>query len=100
MTAAIEPSITHVAVEQMPLTYRWYCDPVGRPINAASVLPNLLRDYGDLDEVLADIAPRKMLSAGGLGDFSRQVPTLQKADRLLTENPTAHGLAEVSSPHC
>jgi hypothetical protein len=71
----------------MPLTYRRCFNSVGRPINAASVLPNLLRDYGDLDQVLADIAPRKMLIAAGLGDFSRNVPTLKRADQLLTENP-------------
>ena len=42
LTAAIEPSVTHVAMEQMPLTYRWYFDPSGRPINAASILPSML----------------------------------------------------------
>jgi len=87
LTAAIEPGVTHLAVEQMPLTYRWFFDPVGRPINAASVLPSLLRDHGDIDQVLAAIAPRRMLSAAGLGTTSQRVPTLQRAEGLFTENP-------------
>lgn len=87
LTAAIEPSITHVAVEQMPLTYRWYFDPVGRPINAASVLPSLLRDYGDIDRVLAAIAPRQMLSADGLGKADQRFPTLEQAEGRFSEKP-------------
>jgi hypothetical protein len=74
-------------MEQMPLTYRWYFDPVGHPINAASILPSMLRDYGDVDQVLAAIAPRKMLSAAGLGKTAQPLPTLQQVDGLLTENP-------------
>ncbi len=87
LAAAIEPNVTHVAMEHMPLTYRWYFDPVGRPINAASILPSMLRDYGDIDQVLAAIAPRKMLSAAGLGNPTRRLPTLQQVKGLLTENP-------------
>jgi hypothetical protein len=75
-----------VAVEQMPLTYRWYFDPIGRPINAASVLPSLLRDHGDIDQVLAAIAPRKMLSAAGLGKTDQRLPTLRQVEGLFTEN--------------
>ncbi len=74
-------------MEQMPLTYRWYFDPAGRPINAAGVLPSMLRDYGDIDQVLAAIAPRRMLSAGGLGNTAERLPTLQQAEALFTENP-------------
>jgi hypothetical protein len=71
----------------MPLTYRWYFDPIGRPINAASILPSLLRDYGDIDTVLAAIAPRRMLSTAGLGAMDRRLPTLHQAERRFTENP-------------
>jgi cephalosporin-C deacetylase-like acetyl esterase len=87
LTAAIDPNITHVAVEQMPLTYRWYFDPAGRPINAASILPSLLRDYGDIDTVLAAIAPRRMLSAAGLGAMKRRFPALEQSEGRFTENP-------------
>ena len=71
----------------MPLTYRWYFDPVGRPINAASVLPSLLREHGDIDQVLAAIAPRRMLSAAGLGSTAQRLQTLQQVAGLFTENP-------------
>jgi dienelactone hydrolase len=87
LTAAIEPTVTAVAVEQMPLTYRRYFDTVGRPINAASVLPGMLRDYGDIDQVLAAIAPRKMLSAAGLGATGRRMPALRQVEGLFTEDP-------------
>ncbi len=87
LTAAIEPRVTHVAVERMPLTYRWYFDPVGRPINAASILPALLRDHGDIDQVLAAVAPRRMLSAAGLGAPGQRLPTLQRAEGLFTGDP-------------
>jgi hypothetical protein len=75
-----------MAMEQMPLTYRWYFDPVGRPINAASIVPCMLRDYGDIDQVLAAIAPRKMLSAAGLGKPARRLPTLRQIKGLFSEN--------------
>jgi dienelactone hydrolase len=71
LAAAVEPRVTHLAVEHMLLTYRWYFDPSGRPINAASILPALLRDHGDLDQVLAALAPRRALSAAGLGQPAR-----------------------------
>lgn len=88
LTAAIEPSVTHLALEQMPLTYRWYFDPAGRAINAASILPNMLRDYGDIDQVLAAIAPRKTLSAAGIGKTSLRLPTLEQTPTPFTANPT------------
>jgi hypothetical protein len=88
LTAAIEPSVTHVAMERMPLTYRWYFDPVGRPINAASVIPFFLRDYGDIDDVLTAITPRQMLSSGGLGQTAQRMPTLHQTERLITEDPS------------
>lgn len=87
LTAAIEPTITHVALEQMPLTYRWYFDPSGRPINAASILPSMLRDHGDIEQVLTTIAPRRMLSAAGLGQTSQRLPALQQVEGRFTENP-------------
>jgi hypothetical protein len=88
LTTAIESSVTHVAMEQMPLTYRWYFDPAGRAINAASILPSMLKDYGDIDQILAAIAPPTMISAAGLVAPVRRVPTLQHVEGLLSENPT------------
>jgi dienelactone hydrolase len=87
LTAAIEPSVTHVAMEEMPLTFRWYFDSSGRPINAASILPSMLRDYGDIEQILAAIAPRRMLSAAGLGQTSQRLPGLQQVDGRFSEKP-------------
>jgi dienelactone hydrolase len=88
LTAAVEPRVTHLAVEQMPLTYRWYFHPVGRPISAASILPAQLRDHGDLDQVLAAIAPRRAMSASGLGNPAHPLPALRQVEQRFTEHPT------------
>jgi hypothetical protein len=39
----------------------------GQAINAARILPGLLRDFGDVRDVIAEIAPRKILIAAGIG---------------------------------
>src|SRR5262249_30977485 len=49
--AALEPAVTHLAVEEMPLSYLPLFEADGRPINAASIVPKLLRDFGDLPDV-------------------------------------------------
>src|SRR5262249_7843434 len=87
MTAALEPRVTHLAVEEMPLTYRHYFDSVGRPINAASIVPSLLRDYGDIDAVLATIAPRKILSATGIGKTAAPQKSLEMSETRFSANP-------------
>jgi dienelactone hydrolase len=63
LTAAIEPAVSHVAVEEMPASFWPLFEAEGQPINAASLLPGLLRDFSDLDAVLAAVAPRKVLAA-------------------------------------
>src|SRR5262249_36281443 len=40
--AAVDPTVTHVAVEGLPLSFRPLFESAGRPINAASILPGLL----------------------------------------------------------
>ena len=40
----------------------------GAPINAASILPGILQRFGDVAEVLAQVAPRKVLVAAGAGE--------------------------------
>lgn len=64
----------------------------GSPINAASILPGLLQRFGDVAQVLAEIAPRRILVASGAGPGSRAnrsvqaVPGRFSADsRVLTE---------------
>jgi dienelactone hydrolase len=87
-TAAIEPVVTKVAVEVMPLTMRRYFDPSVGPINAASVLPSLLRDYGDMEQVMTAIGPQRIFSAAGLGATKESLPALHRIETPFTANPT------------
>src|SRR5262249_6675570 len=83
--AAVDPAITHVALQEMPLTYRLFFDPAGRPINAASIVPNLLRDFGDIGDALTEIAPRKVLVAAGLGKTATRSASVEFRERGFTE---------------
>lgn len=66
LATAVNPGVAQVAVEETLLSYRSLFTTAGQPINAASILPNMLRDYGDVAEVLAGVAPRKaMIAASG-----------------------------------
>lgn len=87
MAAAVDPRITHVAIEEMPWSYRHYFDPIGRPINAASVVPSLLRNFGDIEDVLATIAPRKTLVTAALGKSSKILPAVEQKNERLSANP-------------
>jgi dienelactone hydrolase len=87
MTAAVESGVARVAVEEMPLTMRLYFDPIGRPVNAASILPAMLRDFGDIEDVVAAIAPRQVLVAAGQGKTSRPQVALALRDKPFTSNP-------------
>jgi hypothetical protein len=87
LTAAIEPTITHVAAEELPLTKRWYFDPIGRPLNGAVVVPGLLRDFGDIKEVLAAIAPRKAMLSAGVGSVDDPLPGVERIERAYSAEP-------------
>jgi hypothetical protein len=64
---ALDPGIHAVAAEAMSLSYLPLFDAAGQAINAASILPGLLKSFGDLPDVLAQIAPRKVLVAAPAG---------------------------------
>jgi dienelactone hydrolase len=85
--AAVEPAIQAVAVEEMPLSYWPFFEAEGRPINAASILPRMLRDYGDIASVMAAIAPRKILAAASSGKPDRVLTNLEQTEKRLTMNP-------------
>jgi dienelactone hydrolase len=85
--AAVDPTIHAVAVEEMPLSYWPLFEAEGKPINAASVLPRMLRDFGDIAAVLAAIAPRKVLAAAATGKPDRPVPNLDQTDKRFTADP-------------
>jgi hypothetical protein len=87
LAAAVEPAVTHVAAEGLPLSLLPLFEPEGRPVNAASILPGLLRDFGDVADILAEIAPRKVLAAAGVGALARRVPSVEVTDRGFVQNP-------------
>jgi cephalosporin-C deacetylase-like acetyl esterase len=88
LAAAIEPSITHVATEELRLSFRaLFQAPGGAAINAASILPGLLERFGDVSEVLAEVAPRKILIAAGVGQDSRAMPGARTVRERFTVAP-------------
>ncbi len=68
LAAAVDPAIDRVACEDMLLSFRPLFTAEGFPINAASILPGLLQKFGDVAEILAQIAPRKVLIASRIGE--------------------------------
>ncbi len=70
LAAAVSPGVGQVACEDMPLSLPTLFGASGVPINAASILPGLLQKFGDIADVLAQIAPRKVLIASGIGNPS------------------------------
>jgi hypothetical protein len=85
--AAVEPAIELVATEDMILSFRALFSPNAAPINAASILPNLLRRFGDINDVLAEIAPRRILVAAGVGTALPSVRHISAVAERFSENP-------------
>ena len=85
--AAVEPMIDAVAVEDVPLSYLPLFEPDGVAINAASILPRLLRDFGDIPAVLAAIAPRPILAAAASGEPGRKLAHLTRSDARFSSDP-------------
>jgi dienelactone hydrolase len=100
LAAAIDPAITHVAVEGLPLSFRPLFDADDRPINAASILPRLLRDFGDVAEILGAIGPRRVLVSAGDGRLSRRMASVETTDRGFVGAPNIlmDWLAAASEP--
>ena len=63
MAASIEPRISAVAVEEIPESFMGQLSETAAPLNAASTVPGLLADFGDIPEILETISPRRMLLA-------------------------------------
>ncbi|MCE9533890.1 MAG: hypothetical protein K8T89_22595, partial [Planctomycetes bacterium] len=85
--AALDPTIDRVAVEEMPLSYWPLFEVEAEPFNAASIVPNLLRDFGDIPDVLAVIAPRKVFTAGSKGKLPRKVENVVEHPNLFNLEP-------------
>lgn len=88
LVAAIEPRVTHVAIQQMPLTFRHYFSPNGQPVNAASIVPSILRDYGDVCDILGAVSPRQIFCSGCIGDAPQDVPGIVEKRELISRNPS------------
>jgi dienelactone hydrolase len=86
LAAAVEPAITHVAAEELLLSFLPLFAADGYPINAASILPGLLRDFGDIPDVLAELKPRPVLVAAGVGGGDRRPPTVRFAAERFTRD--------------
>jgi cephalosporin-C deacetylase-like acetyl esterase len=87
LAAALEPRIKRVAVEEMLLSFWPLFDPRGEPINASHLLPAMLRDFGDIPELLQAIAPRPILLAAPRGQSGQQLPTVRLAERGFSKEP-------------
>ncbi len=86
LAAAVEPSIDRVAVEDLLPSFRSLFAPEGRPINAASILPGLLQRFGDVADVLAQIAPRKVLVASAGRESRPSIPSVSCVERPFTQD--------------
>jgi len=85
--AAVEPLIQAVAVEEMFLSFWPLFEPTGPMVNAASLLPGLLRDFGDLPHVLNAIAPRRVLAAAPLNKTERELKAVRIVEKPFTKAP-------------
>src|SRR5205085_1563277 len=85
--AAVDDSIDRVATQELLLTYLDLFNPAGQPINAASILPAMLRDFGDVADVLAAISPRQVLVSAPLGNARPSLPSVIRSRDRFSENP-------------
>jgi hypothetical protein len=89
LAAALEPGIHQVATEEMLLSVLPLFGANGNPINAASILPGMLRGFGDIDKVLSQIAPRRVLVAAGVGELNRRDANVHVVQDSFSKNPKA-----------
>jgi cephalosporin-C deacetylase-like acetyl esterase len=87
LAAAVEADVKRVAMEEMPLSYLPLFEAEGRPINASNILPGMLRSFGDIGDVLAEIAPRKVLVAAGIGKSRRRLTSVEFRDGRFSAEP-------------
>lgn len=87
LAAAVCPAIDGVACEDMRLSFRTLFSAEGHAINAASILPGLLQQFGDVADIIARIAPRKVLLASGIGELSMPAPHVRIMPGRFTAEP-------------
>jgi dienelactone hydrolase len=87
LASALEGAVSRVAVEEMLLSYWPLFEARGRPINAASVVPRMLRDFGDVADVVAALAPRPVLMAVPVAKRNQKMNSVRVIDKRFTSEP-------------
>jgi hypothetical protein len=87
LAAAVEPTIALLATEEMLLSFRSLFLDQGTSINAASILPGLLERFGDIADVLVEVAPRGILVAAGAGEIPRTISSIREVNERFTSKP-------------
>jgi cephalosporin-C deacetylase-like acetyl esterase len=87
LAAAVDRQIDLVATEEMSLSFQILFNREGRPVNAASILPGMLQRFGDVAQVLDEIAPRKVLIAAGLVAVLDAKPSVQVVPGQFSSDP-------------
>jgi hypothetical protein len=87
LAAAVDPAVDRLACEDMLLSFRRLFMAEGHPLNAAGVLPGLLQRFGDIPDVIAAIAPRKVLIASGIGEWGGPTPHVRVIPRRFSAEP-------------
>jgi cephalosporin-C deacetylase-like acetyl esterase len=86
LAAALEPRIDRVAVQEALLSYAPLFRAEGYPINAASLLPDLLRSFGDVADVVTAIKAERVLIADGIGAAPAEL-TCKMSKERFTDKP-------------
>jgi hypothetical protein len=87
LATSVDPTVDRVACEGMLATFRRLFSVDGFPINAASILPGLLQRFGDITDVIATIAPRKVLIASPASEWSRTAPLIDLFPERFSTHP-------------
>lgn len=87
LAAAVDRRIDRVACEEMLLSYRKLFSAEGHPLNAASILPGMLRKFGDITDVISQVAPRRTLLTTSIGDWPEPPQHVRMRTQRLSAEP-------------
>lgn len=95
-TAAVEPLAAGVAAEELVVSLFPLFEGTSDPLNAASIVPGLLRDFGDVPNVLAEVGSLGVLCAAGVGGKGLKLPpNVRSSEKSFVVDPSVltHWLA-------
>jgi dienelactone hydrolase len=88
LAALVEPAIDGLALEEMLLSFRANFTENASAINAASILPGLLKSFLDVADMLTLLAPRKVLIAAGVhGEAAITAPNMRVVGQKFSAEP-------------